>query len=190
MPEDSGSSPEQATKRRFALRAYRLRWPEWVVGVSAAVLLAAMLLFTWFTFPIRPSGGLGPKYYVVGHSEDGWHGLAHAHWLLAVTILAALGLVLFQAARPAPPVPVTFSLLVMLLGGLSTVWLVVGVLLDPPAGRNFGGWLGLVSAAVLTWAGYESVRIEGIAPQDIPHNIPTVGLAELMGQNSERAQPS
>src|SRR5579859_8174736 len=121
------------------IRANRIRWPERLVGVSAVVMLVAMLLFSWFTFPPRASGGLGPKYYVVGNSEDGWHGLAHAHWLLLATILAAFGLVLFQAARPAPPVPVTFSLLVMLLGGLSTLWLIIRVMLDPPGGRDFGG---------------------------------------------------
>lgn len=155
------------------------------MGVSAAVLLAAMLLVSWFTFPPRASGGLGPKYFVPGNSEDGWHGLAHAHWLLLVTILAAVGLVLFQAARPAPPIPVTFSLLVMVLGALSTVWLFVRVVVDPPAGRNFGGWLALVSAAVLTWAGYESVRTEGIAPQDTPRDIPTISLDEFAAQKSE-----
>lgn len=158
--------------------------------MSAAVLLAAMLLFSWFSFPPRASGGAGPKYYVVGSSENGWHGLSHGHWLLLITILAALGLVLFQAARPAPPIPVTFSLLVMVLGGLSTLWLIVRVILDPPAGRNFGGWLGLISAAVLTWAGYESVRMEGIAPEDTPRDIPTVSLDELSAQNSERGEPS
>ncbi len=171
-------------------RVYRIRWPERVVGVSAVVLLAAMLLFSWFSFPPRPSGGLGTKIYVVGNSEDGWHGLAHAHWLLLATILAAFALVLFQAARPAPPIPVTFSLLVMLLGGLSTLWLVIRVILDPPAGRNFGGWLGLASAAVLTWAGYESVRTEGVAARDTPRDIPTVSLAELAAQKSEGAEPT
>jgi hypothetical protein len=186
----STSSSDQAGKRRFQLRPYRIRWPERVVGASAAILLLAMLLFSWFTFPIRPSGGLGTKYYVVGNSENGWHGLAHAHWLLLVAILAAFGLVVFQAARAAPPVPVTFSLLVMLLGGLSTLWLVIRVVLDPPAGRNFGGWLALISAAVLTWAGYQSVRMEGIAPQDTPRDIPTVSPDELAGQNSERPEPS
>ena len=172
------------------LRAYRIRWPERLVGLSAAVLLIAMVGLSWFTLPPRASGGVGPKYYVVGNSVDGWNGLSHAHWLLLVTILAAFGLVLVQAARPAPPIPVTFSLVVMVLGGLSTIWLLVRVVLDPPAGRNFGGWLGLISAAVLTWAGYESVRVEGIAPQDTPQDIPTVSLSEVMAQNSERAEPS
>jgi hypothetical protein len=184
------SSASPAPRRRFQLRAYRIRWPERVVGGSAAVLLAAMLFLSWFTFPPRASGGVGPKYYVVGNSEDGWHGLAHAHWLLLATILAAFALVLFQASRPAPPVPVTFSLLVMVLAALSTVWLVVRVVLDPPAGRNFGGWFGLISAVVLTWAGYASVRVEGIAPEDMPQEIPTVTLDEVAASKSEHAEPS
>jgi hypothetical protein len=190
VSEASASTSGQSPRRRFQLEAYRIRWPERVVGASAVVLLVAMLLFTWFTFPPRASGGVGPKYYVFGNSEDGWNGLAHAHWLLLVTIVAAFGLVLFQAARPAPPIPVTFSLLVMVLGGLSTLWLIVRVVFDPPAGRNFGGWLGLVSAAVLTWAGYKSMRMEGIAPQDTPRDIPKIRLDELGTRNSERAEPS
>lgn len=190
MSGASEPTASPAPRRRFQFRANRIRWPERVVGLSAVVLLVAMVLLSWFTFPQRASGGLGPKYYVVGTSEDGWHGLAHAHWLLLVTILAAFGLVLIQAARPAPPIPVTFSLLVMLLGGLSTLWLVIRVILDPPAGRNFGGWLGLISAAVLTWAGYESVRREGIAPEDTPRDIPMVSLDELGTRNSEGAEPS
>jgi hypothetical protein len=170
------SAVRDAGQRWFDLRSYRLRWPERLAGLSAAVLLASMVLISWFTFPLRPSGGSGPKFYVPGNSVDGWNGLSHAHWLLLVTILAALGLVFFQAARPAPPIPVTFSLLVMVLGGVSTIWLIVRVGIDPPAGRDFGGWLALASAAVLTWAGYKSIRMEDIAPEDGPQEIPTVGL--------------
>jgi hypothetical protein len=166
----------EASQRWFAVRSYRVRWPEWLAGLSAVVLLAVMVLVSWFSFPPRASGGLGPKYFVAGNSEDGWHGLPHGHWLLVATILVAFGLLFFQAARPAPPIPVTFSLLVMVLGGLTTIWLIVRVGIDPPAGRDLGGWVALVSAAVLTWAGYKSMRMEGIASEDAPQDIPTVGL--------------
>jgi hypothetical protein len=174
--------------RWFQFRAYRLRWPERLVGLSAVVLMVAVVGLSWFSFT-RTSGGLGPKY-LSAYSEDGWHGLSHAHWLLLVTVLAALALLFFQSTRPAPPIPVTSSLLVMVLGALSTVWLVVRVVIDPPGGRNFGGWLALLSAAILTWAGYKSVRMEGIAPQDAPRDFPTISLAEARGEKPERADAS
>jgi hypothetical protein len=189
-PSKRDSSESDSGRRWFDFRAYRVRWPEWVAGLSAIVLLAALLFLSWFSFPPRASGGLGTKYYALGTSEDGWHGLSHAHWLLLITILAAFGLMLFQAARPAPPIPVTFSLLVMALGGLSTIWLLVRVVADPPGGRDIGGWVALVGAAVLTWAGYKSTQMEGIPAQDTPREIPTVSLDELVAQNPKRAEPS
>jgi hypothetical protein len=170
------SAVRGAGQRWFALRSYRIRWPEWVVALAAVVLLVALVGLSWFSFT-RFSGGAGPKFPVL-LSENGWRALSHAHWLLLVTILVAFGLLFCQAARPAAPIPVTFSLLVMVLGGLSTIWLIVRVVIDPPAfvGHDFGGWLALVSAVVLTWAGYKSIRMEGIAPEDAPQEIPTVGL--------------
>jgi hypothetical protein len=170
----------------------RVRWPEWVVGVSGLILLLAMVGVSWFTFDL-PSGGtrattpaaagggapIHPLQTPVQVSKDGWNGAAHLHWLLLVTILVAFGLVVVQAGRRAPAVPATFSFLVILLGGLSVIWLIVRVVIDPAGGRELGGWLALISALVLTWGGYRSLRMEGIAPQDAPGDIPTVALADL-----------
>jgi hypothetical protein len=179
-------SPHEARRRWPAFRASRVRWPEWTAGLSALVLLVALLGLRWFSFR-RASGGIGyPKDYIIT-SEDGWHGLAHAHWLILVTVLVAFGLLILQATRPAPAIPVTLSLFVMFLAGLSTIWLVIRVPLDPPGGRDFGGWLGVVSAAWLTWAAYRSLRMEGIAPEDAPRDIPTLGAQEMASEADSAA---
>lgn len=180
-------SAHEARRRWPAFRASRLRWPEWVVTLSSLVLLFALVGLSWFTF-LRASGGLGPKDYV-SYSEDGWNGLSNAHWLLLVTLLTAWALFFNQAMRRAPAVPLTFSLFVMFLGGLSTLWLLVRVVIDPPGGRDFGGWLALISAAVLTWGGYKSVRLEGIAPEDGPREIPVVSLPETAGRQDSAPEP-
>jgi hypothetical protein len=178
-------SAHEARRRWPKFQASRLRWPEWVVALSALVLLFSLVGLSWFTLhPV--SGGLGPKDLATT-SEDGWHGLAHAHWVLLLTILVAFALFFFQAMRRAPAVPVTLSLAVMFLGGLSTLWLIVRVPIDPPGGRDFGGWLGLISAAVLTWAAYKSVRLEGIAAEDGPGEIETVTAGEIGSE--QESQP-
>jgi hypothetical protein len=177
-------SPHEARRHWPSFRASRLRWPEWLVGLGAVGLLISLVGLSWYTLhPV--SGGLGPKFLATT-SEDGWNGLSHAHWLVLVTILLALLLFFSQAMRRAPAVPVTLSLAVMVLAVLSTLWLIVRVPVDPPggAGRDFGAWLGLVSAAVLTWAGYSSVRMEGIDPQDGPREIPTVSSEEIAAQQA------
>jgi len=40
--------------------------------------------------------------------------------------------------------------------------------------RDVGGFVGLVASLVIGFAGYRSLRAEGIAPQDAPKEIPTI----------------
>jgi hypothetical protein len=153
----------------------RLRRPELIVGVGGLALLASMLLAPWYTLT-EVSGPPGPQYFIKV-TVDGWNGLNHAHWLLLVTIVAAFALVFFQLSRGAPAIPVTLSLLTTVLGGLATLWLIYRVLISPPGGsRDAGGFIGLLSAAAITYGGYASLRLEGIA--DAPSEIPTLGLGE------------
>lgn len=180
-------SPHEAPRRSLSFKASRVRWPEWVVAISALVLLVSFLGMTWFTFLI-PSGGAGAKDFVSA-SDNGWRGLSHAHWLLLITILAAFALFLCQAMRRSPAWAVTLGVVVVVLGALTTIWLIVRVPVDPPGGRNAGGWVALVSAAVLTWAAYRSMGKEGIDPEDGPGEIPVVSAAEMAnGQGSARTQ--
>lgn len=152
------------------LKLSRLRRGEWIVGAGSIVLLASMFAIPSF----RPA-----------HYEslvDGWHGLSHARWLIVVTIAAGLALVVLQSALRAPAVPVTFSLLVMALGGLSVLWLIYRVLISPPAGsRDAGGFVALASACAIAYGGWASVRQEGIAARDAPQDIPTVDPAQPGG---------
>jgi hypothetical protein len=142
-----------------------------VVAISAVVLLVTLFALDWF------SAGSGAAQV----SANGWTSLTGARWLLLITIVAALGLFFCQATRRSPAWPVTLSVLVAILGGLSTIWLLIRVPIDPPAGRDFGGWLALVSAAVLTWGAYRSMGLEGIAPEDGPGEIRVLSADELEG---------
>jgi hypothetical protein len=158
----------------MGLRAVRLRWPEWLIGAGGLALLGSMLLLAWYQLTLT-SGPPGPRYHV-SQQVDGWNGLAHAHWLLLVTILMALAAAFFQAQRRAPALPVTLCLLVSLIAAITTAWLVVRVIVDPPGGREIGGWIGLLACATVAYGGLASMRLEGIHPADAPTEIPTVGL--------------
>ena len=153
----------------------RLRWPEWLIGAGAVVLLAAMLLLPWYTLT-PASGGSGPRYFIP-QKVDGWNGLSHSHWLLLVTILLGLAAAVFQATRRAPAVPVTLCLFASLFGGLSALWLVYRFLIDPSGGREIGGWIRLIGACAIAYGGFESIRMEGIAPRDAPAEIPVIPLS-------------
>ncbi len=142
----------------------RLRWGELIVAVGAIVLLASMLLLKWYG--ARPT------------SVGGWNALTHIHWLLLVTILTGLALVFFQATRPAPAVPAALSVIVTVLGILTVVALVYRVAIAPPGAGDprVGAFVALVSAVVLVYGGYRSMREEGAGAQDASSEIETVEL--------------
>lgn len=180
-----------APARAIDFKTSRVRWPEWAVAISALVLLLIMLALSWFTLA-QQSGGtrattpsvggeqaIHPTIATINYTINGWRGLTHAHWLIVATIVVAFALLIAQATRRAPAVPATLSVFVTLLALASTIWLFVRVVVDPPGGRDMGGWLALICALVLTWSGWKSLRTEGIAPEDAPSDIPVVHLADL-----------
>jgi cytochrome b561 len=159
----------------------RLRWSEIVAGVAALVLLASMFVLPWYGY----KGDLAPLAARLGvsTSRDAWNSLSTTRWLMLLTIVAALALVYLQGTRPSPALPATFSLFVTLLGGLTAVVLMYRVLINMPGpndvvSRDVGGFVGLLASIVIAFAGYRSLREEGIAPQDAPKDIPTVHLDE------------
>lgn len=107
-------------------------------------------------------------------SRTGWSAMPAVRWLLALTIAAAFGLLITQATRRSPAIPVTASLFVALLGLLSLLGLIYRVLISPPAHQHTAAYLGLLSALGLAYGGYLSLREEGIARRDAPSEIPVV----------------
>ena len=136
--------------------ASRLRRGEVLAGAGAVLLVVFLLAGPW------------------AGSRSGWELLVSLRWLLALTIAAAFGLVLAQASRRAPAVPVTMSLLVTVLGAISALALIYRVLINPPAHQHAAAYLGLLSAIGLAYGGYLSMRKEGIADRDAPQDIPVV----------------
>lgn len=139
----------------------RLRLGEIVAGASAALLLVFMFALHWYALSSSLSETAANEG--VQTSWNGWNGLAHLHWLLVVTIAAALALTYFQAARRQPALPITLSVIVTVLGGLSALALIYRVLINTPAStldQRAGAYLGLVAAIGIAYGGYKSMREE------------------------------
>jgi 4-amino-4-deoxy-L-arabinose transferase-like glycosyltransferase len=136
----------------------RLRPAEVVTGAAAVALAVLMLAAHWYG------------------TRTGWQVLTSERWLALVTIVLALALVLTQATRPAPAIPVTLSLLTTVLGVLNGLWLIYRVAISAAAHQHVASWLGLISAWVTVAAAFWSMRQEGIAPGDEPREIPVVPL--------------
>lgn len=151
----------------------RLRRGELLAGASAVLLAIFMVGGKWY--------GAGGS---TGASQTGWQALTDLRWLLLVTIVAAAGLVVAQVARRAPAVPVTMSLIVMLLGIVTVVALLYRVLISPPPHQEAGAYLGLLCAIGIMVGGYLSLRQEGISRRDAPANIPIVRPSARAGGES------
>jgi hypothetical protein len=155
----------------------RLRRGELIVGASAIVLLASMFVLNWYSL----SGAIAPTASSLGAptSWNGWNGLTHVRWLVLVTVASGLLLVILQATRRAPALPVSLSVIVTVLGLLTALGLVYRVLINEPGsdsagGREAGAYVGLISAVALLYGGYLSMRQEGIAAKDAVPEIETV----------------
>ena len=141
----------------------RLRRGELLAGASA-VLLAILMV------GVNSYGAGSGK----GSSHTGWQALTDLRWLLLVTIVAAVALVVVQASHRAPALPVTMSLVVMLLGIVTVLALIYRVVINPPPHQEVGAWLGLLSALGIMAGGYLSLRQEGVARRDERRDIPIV----------------
>lgn len=149
----------------------RLRRGELLAGAGAVLLLVFMFVLHW------EGHGAG--------ALTGWQCLRGLRWLLLVDSLVALVLVVLQATRRAPALPVAFSLIVSVLGTITVLALIYRVLIDPAAGQQLGAYLCLAAALVIAGGGYLSLRTEGILPSDGPQDIPTVSLGgEGTGEGS------
>lgn len=129
------------------LRPSRLRGGEVVAslaGVALAVLLAAV---AWSA----PAGG--------GGSLTGWETMPVARWLVALSCAAALLLGFAQATRRAPALPVSLSVIVTVLGAITTVALAVAIATDSGTPLT-GAFVGLAVAVAMTVGGFWSLRQE------------------------------
>jgi carbon starvation protein CstA len=132
----------------------RLRGGEWIVAVSAAVLLVLMFVAAWYDPRVGGAGSL-----------NGFHSLTGLRWLVLITLATAFALVFLQATRPGPALPVSFSVFVTVLGGLTSLWMVYRVLISSPLSGSLdtqtaASYIALASVLALTYGGFRSMREE------------------------------
>jgi hypothetical protein len=164
----------------------RLRRGEIIVGAASVVLLASMFVLEWYglTAQLRPTAAsLGSST-----SVNGWDALTNVRWLMLLTIACGLALVYVQAARRAPAIPVTLSVLVTVLGLITVLVLIYRVLINEPGNdavveQEAGAFVGLASAIAIVIGGYLSMRDEGIADKDAPADIETVSMGPAGGSS-------
>jgi hypothetical protein len=162
------------------LKPSRLRRGEIIAGLSAIALLILLFAVPWFRF--SPGGVIHPAatYHYPppngAHADaTGWNSLPTLRWLIAVAGVAGVLLTFLQASRAAPALPVTWSVIVTTLSGITTLLLLIALPTDSGS-PLVGAYLGLVAVAALTVGAFMSLRQEGGWLPDRDHPIETIGI--------------
>lgn len=167
----------------------RLRSGEVIAGAGAVALLLVSFL-DWYGVQLTTLRfGAIPLPTI---ATNAWDSFTVLDVLLAGAIAAGLGLVVLQATRRSPALPVTFSVISTVLAILTALAIVYRLLeppaIDLPAGAaqfvlpylsrtvEAGAYLGLVATLVLAAGSWLSMRQEGVAPRDEEQVTETISI--------------
>ena len=160
----------------------RLRKGEWIVGAGGIALLASMFLLKWYGL----TGALAPQAERAGFSTsvNGWHALTTLRWFMLVTIIISLALVYIQASRRSPALPVSLSLVGVVVALITLIALIYRVLINEPGSDSLidqktGAFVGLIAMLAIVGGGYLSLREEGVREADGPGEIDTIPLTNV-----------
>ncbi|HEX2393007.1 MAG TPA: hypothetical protein VHI77_08815, partial [Solirubrobacterales bacterium] len=151
----------------------RLNTGEKIAGVSA-VLLFIFMFFDWFG--VEVSGNGVSSGTIPGSGGSAWDALDWIPILLVITIVVALVSAFVRLTESNLEPPVSFNVVVTVLGGLSFL-LILFRIVDPPSFGSFGGlsvdatlkfgiFISLIAAAGVTYGGYRGMQEEGTSFTD------------------------
>jgi hypothetical protein len=135
----------------------RLRFGEMIAAAGAAVLFLVMFL-DWY----------GPEVGTGGLSA--WESFTFIDIILFITIVVAVGLAVLTMTQRTVALPLSASVLVTALGALSTLLILYRLINEPGfevgapdslISIKIGAYLGLLSAATITFGGFMAMRDEG-----------------------------
>jgi hypothetical protein len=154
----------------------RLRRGEIIALVSAVALVALVFAVPWFQFT-NPGGG--------HTSANAWTSLPTLRWLILVTAGTALLVGYFQVSREAPALPVSWDVIVVTLGAITTVIVLIRLLTDAGSPR-IGAFAGLVAVAALTAGAFMALRQEGGWTPNSERPVETVAVGGTGGSSLQR----
>lgn len=144
----------------------RLRDGEWIAGIGAVGLLASMFLH-WYGL----SASFGPVE-VRAAAATAWQAFDVLDIVLVLLALVPVALVVTQATRRSPAIPVFFSVMTVLAGALAVLLIFYRIINQPGSNDvvtvEAGAWLGCIAAVIVVVGGWRSTRVEPVPGQPMP----------------------
>jgi hypothetical protein len=177
----------------MGLRTTRLTVAEWLLGAGSVLLLVDLFGLSWFAYSSR----FHALAVMLGQSSsaNGWNTFTVVGPLTLVVCVAGIAAAWLTAARPSPAIPVVIITLLLPVSFVQAVWVAIRVLLDGPSvhlvqagGANVvsaqaGAYLGLALSVVVFAGVYLSMRRDGVAADDSPARIETLGVEDSRRQS-------
>lgn len=160
---------------RTAHRSARAPAGELFSAASALLLLILLAATSWYgTVSLPRAANRSGRQ----SAASAWTELSDVRWLLALTIIAALGSVVLHVSQRSHGAQTDTSVVVATLGTLSAASLFVRVLVDLPSpgtvvDAKLGADLGLLAAVGIALGGFESVRARRAGAAARPPRTPT-----------------
>ena len=151
----------------MSLDLRQLRRGQQIAAGGAVLLFIFMFFFKWYTVG-GVLGGLADRLGVSKPSVNAWHSHSDLRWLMLLTVIIALGVVFLAASNRKLTMPVSPSVILTLLAGLTTILVAYRVIINNPGpdsviDTKIGAWLGLISLIAITAGAYMSMRDEGVS---------------------------
>jgi hypothetical protein len=138
-----------------------------IAGIAGLVLLID-LWFKWYGVKVSAGGAL--QNFSIGVSANAWESFGFIDIILFLVALIAIGVAVLRALDRLPDMPYSPAALVTGAGGLALL-LILYRTIDTPVDthgvngidvtRKFGLWLGLLSAAAITYGGWRAMQESG-----------------------------
>jgi len=101
----------------------KIRFGEAVAAVSALLLFIIMFL-PWYGYSAKGTSGLG---FSISANRSAWQAYGFIDLILFVTIIVALGMVVLSMTQRSAALPVSASVVVAILGGISVLLILGGI---------------------------------------------------------------
>jgi hypothetical protein len=162
----------------------RLSQGELIAGIAGLVLLID-LWFKWYGVKVSGGGGL-LKGFSIGVSANAWESFGFIDILLFLIALIAIGVAVMRALNRMPEMPYPPATLLAIAGGVALLLILFRTISTPvdthgvdgiDVTRKIGLWIGLLSAAALTYGGWRAMQESGASFNDLTGGAPAGGGA-------------
>ncbi len=158
----------------------KIRFGE-AVAAGSALLLFIIMFLPWYGYSAKGTSSLG---FSVSANRSAWQAYGFIDLILFVTIIAALGMAVLSMTQRSAALPVSASVLVAILGGISVLLILFRIVSKPDYCRGgacasdfldvslkYGIFLGLITAGGIAAGAFLAMREEGTSFGDAAQGL-------------------